>query len=118
LGHNLYGELFGSTEKRLFEAISKYALRAPKEEPFRLPEFKKGGYEFPELPPYHPDVYRDAADDWPCTKKWTFDFFKEKFGDKEMVLTNNVGLVAIMSLKAFAGFNISFPHTNLPRKAS
>lgn len=93
LGHRLYSALFGGTEKKLYEAIDKHVSTAPKGEPFRVLEFKKGEYEFPEPHPYYPAIYRGAATEWACTQKWNFEFFKEKFGDKEMVLTNNVGLV-------------------------
>lgn len=93
LGHKLYQNLFSGTEQRLFKAIDKYAASAPVGEPFQVLEFQKGEYDFPQPHPYYPAIYRGAATDWPCTQKWTFDFFKEKFGDKEMVLTNNVGLV-------------------------
>jgi hypothetical protein len=93
LGHGLYNTLFSSYEKKLFKSVDEYVTKAPKGEPFRVLEFKKGEYEFPEPHPYYPAIYRGAASDWACTQKWSFDFFKEKFGDKEMVLTNNVGLV-------------------------
>src|SRR5204863_478310 len=93
LGHTLYRKILGGTEKRLQANIDKYVATSPAGEPFRVLEFQKGEYEFPEPHPYYPAIYRGAAADWACTQKWSFDFFKEKFGDKEMVLTNNVGLV-------------------------
>lgn len=93
LGHKIYKKLFAGTERRLFNAIDKYASSAPPGEPFQVIEYQKGEYSVPFPHPYYPQVFRGAADDWACTQKWSFDFFKEKFGDKEMVLTNNVGLV-------------------------
>ncbi|MBS1619885.1 MAG: cupin-like domain-containing protein [Bacteroidetes bacterium] len=93
LGHKLYQRVLGGAETSLFEKIDAHAATAPLGEPFRVLEFQKGEYDYPEPHPYYPAIYRGAADDWACTQKWSFDFFKEKFGDKEMVLTNNVGLV-------------------------
>lgn len=93
LGHRLYNTLLGGTEKKLFAAIDKYTATAPAGEPFKVLEFQPGEYEYPEPHPYYPAIYRGAAAKWACTQKWNFEFFKEKFGDKEMVLTNNVGLV-------------------------
>ncbi len=93
LGSKIYKKCFGKREAKLIKEIDEYASKASKGEPFKVLEFKKGEYEFPEPHPYYPAIYRGAALDWDCTKKWDFDFFKEKFGDKEMVLTNNVGLV-------------------------
>ena len=78
IGHKLYKTLLGNTEKKLFNAIDQHVATAPKGEPFKVLEFQKGEYEYPLPHPYYPAIYRGAAADWPCTQKWTFDFFKEK----------------------------------------
>lgn len=93
VGHSIYQKLFTGIEKNLQKSVAEYASQNPPKEPFRILEFKKGEYDFPNAHPYYPQVFRGAAADWACTKKWDFDFFKKEFGDKEMVLTNNVGLV-------------------------
>ena len=48
-------------------------------------DFKKNYYD-----PKIPIVITDLAKDWPATKKWTWDYFKEIVGDKKVGLYNNV----------------------------
>ena len=93
LGHNLYQKLFNDTEKRLWKSIAEYAAITPVTEPFRVIEYTKADNKEPFAHPLYPQIFRGAAVDWDCTKKWDFDFFADKFGDKEVVITNNVGLV-------------------------
>jgi Cupin-like domain len=90
LGHRHFQRLFGRREKRLWGSVDRNASRLGGE-PFEIIEHQ--GDEEPLHHPFKPEVFRGVARDWACTKKWTFDFFAEHFGDKEVVLTNNVGLV-------------------------
>jgi len=92
LGHSLYEKLLSGVERRLYKKIDYYAQRL-EPSPFEVREFQPGEYTDPVLDPYNPIIFRGAAKEWACTKKWDFDFFAEKFGDKEVVITNNVGLV-------------------------
>jgi hypothetical protein len=92
LGHKLYKKLFGGVEASLFSAIDKYAATAPKGEPFKVIEYQVGDKQEPYPHPLYPVIFRGAALDWQCTQKWSFDFFSEKFGNNEIVITNNVGL--------------------------
>ena len=93
LGHKLYRMLLGGAEAFLYDAIDKYAATAPKGEPFRVIEYQKGDSQEPFPNPLYPMVFRGAAAEWPCTQKWDFEYFSDKFGDKEVVITNNVGLI-------------------------
>ncbi len=92
LGHANYRRLFRSRERRLWESVDRYASSHPPRERFRVIEHPEGSTE-PFYHPYQPEVFRGAARDWPCTKKWTFEFFAQRFGDKEVTLSNNRGLV-------------------------
>lgn len=40
-----------------------------------------------------PVIFKNAAADWPCVQTWSYDFFKNNYGDKELSLNDNVGLV-------------------------
>lgn len=91
VGHRNFQRLFGRRERKLWQSVDRHASRRPAE-PFRIIEHEGESAE-PLYHPYQPEVFRGAARDWACTKKWTFDFFAEHFGDKEVVLTNNRGLV-------------------------
>jgi hypothetical protein len=92
LGHRNYRRLFRTREQRLWDSVDRYASENPPSEPFRVIEHQAG--EEPLYHPYFPEVFRGVARDWPCVKKWTFDFFAEQYGDKKVQLTNNRGLVA------------------------
>ncbi|MEO8720739.1 MAG: cupin-like domain-containing protein [Ginsengibacter sp.] len=48
-------------------------------------DFKKNYYN-----PKIPIIITDLAKDWPASKKWTWDYFKEIVGDKKVGLYNNV----------------------------
>jgi len=91
LGHRYFQSLFGGREKKLWASVDRHASNSPAE-PFEIIEHQ-GMSEEPLYHPFQPEVFRGAAKDWACTKKWTFEFFAEQFGDKEVVITNNVGLV-------------------------
>lgn len=91
LGHRFFQRLLGSREKRLWASVDRHAS-AHAAEPFEIIEHEGESAE-PLYHPFQPEVFRGAARDWACTKKWTFEFFAEEFGDREVVITNNVGLV-------------------------
>lgn len=40
-----------------------------------------------------PVIFEQEAQNWPCTKKWSLDFLKEKFPDEEFSLIDSKGLV-------------------------
>ena len=93
LGENLYKKLLGGTEKKLYDAIDNYISKNPIEDDFKILDYKKGEFPEPLGHPYYPQVFRGAADDWTCSKKWSFDYFSEKYGNEEVILINNEGLV-------------------------
>ena len=93
LGEKWYGKLLGNTEKKLYKAIDEYATKNPTPKEFKIIEYQKGEYTDPVSHPHFPIIFRGAASEWPCMDKWSFDFFSEKFGDDEVTLVNNPGLV-------------------------
>jgi hypothetical protein len=93
LGHRTFQRLLGRREKQLWQSVDRYAASHVPSERFEIIEHPDGATAQPLYHPYYPEVFRGAAREWPCAKKWTFDFFAEKFGDKEVTLTNNRGLV-------------------------
>ena len=46
-------------------------------------------FESEYLEPLKPVVLTDMSKDWAATKKWTYEFFREKYGDIEVPLYNN-----------------------------
>ena len=93
LGEKWYPKLFDKAEKKLFKKIDTYVTAHPSDDGFKILEYTKDNYPEPQCHPYFPIVYRGIASDWPCSKKWSFDFFAEKFGDQDVTLINNAGLV-------------------------
>ena len=48
-------------------------------------DFRKNYYE-----PMRPLIIKDLSKSWPAYEKWTWDYFKEIVGDKEVGIYNNV----------------------------
>ena len=93
MGEKWYARLFGNTEKKLFKAIDEYATQNPQPDDFKVIEYQKGEYSDPEVHPYFPIIFRGAASEWNCEKKWTFDYFAEKYGEEDVTIVNTPGLV-------------------------
>ena len=93
LGEKWYPKIFGNTEKKLYKKIDEYATAHPADDGFKILEYTKGNYPEPHSHPYSPIVFRGIANDWPSAKKWSFDYFADKFGDQDVTLINNAGLV-------------------------
>lgn len=92
LGERWYNKLLGSLEKKLFQRIDSYATAHSAHSDFKLLEYKNN-YPEPVCHPYFPVVYRGIANNWPCAKKWSFEYFSEKYGNQDVTLINNAGLV-------------------------
>ncbi|HXH20133.1 MAG TPA: cupin-like domain-containing protein [Chitinophagales bacterium] len=93
LGEKWYNKLFGAAEKKLFNKIDMYASTYPNGETFKILDYKKGTWTEPLGHPYYPKIFRGAASEWGCCKKWSFDYFAEQYGNEDVVLINNPGLV-------------------------
>ena len=93
LGHKNYQNIFGKTEQKLLAKVDEVASKKKSEHPFKILDFAKGTWTEPLYGNYFPKVFRGAAADWDCSKKWTMDFFSERFGEDEVTLIDNPGLV-------------------------
>jgi hypothetical protein len=94
LGERRYGSMFGDYERRLYSEIdAALALHGRGDDGFRVIEHQEGEWPEPYCHPQFPVVFRGIAKTWPCHGKWGFDFFADKFGDIEVTLINNAGLV-------------------------
>lgn len=92
LGRSNFEKLFKQKEKKLLDDIDHYATAYTEENPFKVIEYQKGEWKEPYDHPYYPKIFRGAALDWPCCTKWSFDYFAEQFGEKEVNLISNVGI--------------------------
>lgn len=92
LGRQRFEAWLGDTERRLHDSIDEYAGSHGTTRDLTIVE-EEGAFSEPLYHPYHVKVLRGAAKDWECTKKWSFDFFAEKYGHMQIQLYNNVGLV-------------------------
>jgi len=93
LGEKNYNKLLGRTEAKLYADIDKYIKENPIEDDFQILERKKEEWEGKLDHPHFPIVYRGAANDWACTSKWNFEYFSNKYGNEDVTLINNAGLV-------------------------
>lgn len=96
MGERFYQKVFGKIEKKLFEKIDnevKNSTALNNENSFKVIDLKKGEYNEPFIDNYSPIIFRGAAEEWASYSKWTFDFFAETFGDEDVTLINNRGLV-------------------------
>jgi hypothetical protein len=92
LGRPRFERLLGKSERDLQDSIHRYAAGRDATGDLTVIE-EEGRFTEPLYHPHHVKVLRGAAKDWECTKKWSFDFFAEHYGDMQIQLYNNVGLV-------------------------
>lgn len=97
LGLSLFEKKFGESRRKLYSEINEQLKGVNRgglqdindiDGQMSLDEFKKHPYT-----PNMPHVFRKAAIDWPCVKKWSLEFFAENYGGMEVILTDNVGFI-------------------------
>lgn len=54
-----------------------------------------------------PLVFRGAAADWPCSKKWDLNFFESEYGDYEVVMNDLVGTIDPNNPQTFRTISMS-----------
>lgn len=79
-------------QRKMFEDLKRKNLPSLLE----VPEFDYKKHKFENFPnefycKTRPIVFRGLAKEWGCCKKWDFDFFKERFGDSEVIIDNQEG---------------------------
>lgn len=93
LGQKLYNKIFNTIEVNLYKKIDKEVLQNGKLPELKAIELQEGEYTDPFTDPYLPVIFRGAAKNWNATKNWDFDFFAKNYGDVEVTLINNAGLI-------------------------
>lgn len=93
LGQKIYNKIFGGIEKKLYEKIDAEVTSKGRLPELKAIDLKEGEYTDPFTDPYLPIIFRGAAKNWNATKNWDFDFFAKNYGDIEVTLINNAGLV-------------------------
>lgn len=94
LGPKYYNTLFKNIETKLYKNIDEDLSKKNNEEEVKAIEINPGEYTEPFKDPYLPIVFRNAAKDWNAVKNWNFDFFSENYGDVDVILINNQGLIS------------------------
>jgi len=54
-----------------------------------------------------PVVFKGVATEWGSVKKWSYEFFKTRYGDKELSLIDNVGVIDRNSPQAYETMTFS-----------
>jgi lysine-specific demethylase 8 len=116
LGYKSFKKHFGEKAKQLFMAIDRDFAGKKIENKVEIPALDASIVENNELNNYRkllqkPVVFRGAAKDWDCTKKWTLEFFEEEFGDIEVFILDTIGAIdpdnpqkyEIISLRDYIG---------------
>jgi len=90
MGSRLLFRVFGNQQKKLVASIDKTAgSRKTSSDP--LSHYLING-DTDTLPGNRPVIYRNAAGHWNSTRTWSFDFFSEKYGDRQIDLYYTAGL--------------------------
>lgn len=96
-GRKFGGRFLGRRRNRLNQAILRSLEGFPRPEPQPVAEAPAnlvwGDLRELRSRLHAPLVFRGAAADWPCTKKWGLDFFESEYGDYEVVLNDLVGTI-------------------------
>ncbi len=97
MGTEGFEKRFGKNRKNLYSQIDEQLKGSNRGEVLPMPEappnvtleeFKKT-----HIDNFLPAVFRGAALDWPCSKKWDFQYFKNNYADKEIIIVDNEGII-------------------------
>ena len=95
LGAKAYNNFFGGIERRFRKRIEQSHLNEPKRSIKTISEVKNiSPDEFKErfYKKSKAVIFRGAAKEWPCCKKWSLDFFAENYGQSKALLVDVPGL--------------------------
>jgi hypothetical protein len=98
LGLENFNRLAGKSRKALYDEIDAQLKNSNRGEILPTPnEYEDLTQKQMKEKYFHnistPVVFKGAANNWNCVKTWSFDFFKDNYGDKEVSLNDNVGIV-------------------------
>lgn len=94
LGHIRYQKYFGKIESNLIKKLEHQLKQKERNTDFRLITYQKGEYPKKIFNYRYPVIFKGAAKEWDCYKNWDLDYFAEKYGNIEVTLVNNKGLVS------------------------
>jgi hypothetical protein len=98
LGADNFEKFLGKNRKALYNEIDLQLKNSNRAELLPMPEENNPDITLEEfnnkyIKNFLPVVFRQAAGNWPSVKKWSFNFFKENYGEKEISLVDNVGII-------------------------
>lgn len=97
LGYSNSEKLIGNNRKALYREIDAQLKNSVRGELLPMPignaDITLDQFRESYIKPVLPVVFKNAASRWPCSQKWSFDFFKNNYGEREVSLNDNVGLV-------------------------
>ena len=111
LGYKLFLRFFGKSKHRLDQKIISEIGERDEVEIGELQRLDKlvspeelEGLNFDLSQPL---LIKGGAKNWDCVKKWDFDFFKSEYGDYEVILNDNKGLVFPKGGQQFESISLS-----------
>ena len=97
IGYTNFEKIAGKRRDALFVQIDKQLKGSNRGELLELPtvtgEISMEEFNKKYVNNVLPVLFKGAANEWVCTKKWSFDFFKEQYGKSEISLIDNVGVI-------------------------
>lgn len=99
LGLAFFNKIFYNQRKNFYKKIEMQSEKSSRGGLLETPietnrDFDKNFLNQRYLQNIHsPVVFKGAASDWECVKKWSYTFFKEQYGKSKLNIIDNVGLV-------------------------
>ncbi len=96
LGLKNFNKHFGKGRKELYDEIDSKLKDSNRGKILDIPlvygEISQSDMKAHLKNTNEPVIFKSVAKDWPCCKKWSFDFFAENFGDEQIAIIDNVGV--------------------------
>ena len=98
LGYEKFNKVFGQKQSLLFKKIDSDLADSNFSKNEEIPRLDASIVDKGELDNYRkllqkPVLFKGAAKDWDCTKKWTLDFFQDEFGDIDVHILDTIGAI-------------------------
>ena len=98
LGLENFNKILGERRSSLYELIDKNLKKSNRGQQLQMPsesnmEITLDEFRTKYIDNFLPVVFRNAAGNWPCVKKWDIDFFEKHYGEREVALSDNEGTI-------------------------
>ncbi len=97
LGYSKFQEILGASRRRFYFKIRDQLKSSQRGGSCEVEDVGRDltpkGFLQKCFKPVLPKVFRGAAYNWDAVKKWDLDYFKDKYGDKDIIITDNQGLI-------------------------